>query len=133
MTTPTPLHNVFVMFLAACQFNFVHPRRLGRVFGDRTGYRLDDENFFIPDVSYARQPDLPTQFTLAPDLAVEVVSPSNTADEIQVWVVYPASRTITVHTAPNSARTLTETDALDGSDVLPAFALPLAELFAELA
>ncbi|MDX1992514.1 MAG: Uma2 family endonuclease [bacterium] len=149
LTTPTPLHNALVMVLAGSLFSFVQPRKLGRVFLSRAGYELDEQHFLIPDVSYLsfeRQPDLPAQFTIAPDLAVEVVSPSNTADEIQtkmltyfafgtrlLWVVYPATRTVVVHTSPQQIRTLTLQDTLDGGDVLPGFMLPLSGLFAEIA
>ncbi|MCC6804941.1 MAG: Uma2 family endonuclease, partial [Anaerolineae bacterium] len=79
---------------------------------------------------------------LAPDLAVEVVSPNDRAAEIHakvnkylhygtrmVCVVYPATRTVVVHTA-SGAQTLAEADTFDGGDVLPGFLLPLRDLFA---
>jgi Uma2 family endonuclease len=77
-----------------------------------------------------------------PNLAVEVVSPSNTANEIQVklheyfesgvelvWVVYPEHREIYVYESPVSLHVLTPANVLDGGKVLPGFQLPLGELF----
>jgi Uma2 family endonuclease len=80
---------------------------------------------------------------MAPDLAVEVVSPSNTAAEILdkvadyldagsrlVWVVEPTGRRVTVYRSRNEIHLLQEDGALDGYDVLPGFSVPVAEIFA---
>ena len=80
---------------------------------------------------------------LAPDLAVEVVSPSDSANEIQekvneyldvgvrlIWVVYPIQHTVTVYAADRAGRLLNEADTLDGGDVLPGFSLAVADIFA---
>jgi Uma2 family endonuclease len=106
----------------------------------------------IPDVAFAswdrfperRVPSVPIP-DLAPDLAVEVLSQSNTADEMArkrrehfaagvrlVWMIDPRTRTATVFTGPDQSTALDESQALDGGDVLPGFLLPLRELFAEL-
>jgi Uma2 family endonuclease len=82
---------------------------------------------------------------LIPDLAVEVLSPSNTRGEILrklkeyflagvrlVWVIDPLKRTADVHTAPDVKKSLGESGTLDGGDVLPGLRLPLAKLFARL-
>jgi Uma2 family endonuclease len=81
---------------------------------------------------------------VVPDLAVEVVSPSNTAAEIvakireyfqagclRVWVVYPVEELVYVYQSPTQLRILTRKDDLEGEDFLPGFRLPLAELFEE--
>jgi Uma2 family endonuclease len=108
----------------------------------------------MPDVAFtawSRFPDgkVPTQPVprLAPDLAVEVLSPSNTRREMErkrgeyfqagaglVWIVDLDARTVDVYApgAPDPPVTRRVGDALDGGEVLPGFALPLAELFAEL-
>jgi Uma2 family endonuclease len=83
---------------------------------------------------------------VAPDLAAEVLSPSNTRGEIArklkeyflagvrlVWIIDPKTRTARAHTAPDEFVALAEADALDGGDVLPGFRLPLKTLFARLA
>jgi Uma2 family endonuclease len=81
-------------------------------------------------------------WNVVPDLAVEVVSPSNTANEIlakiheyfqagckRVWVVYPLQEQIYVYQSPSQLRILNRQDELDGEDILPGFRLPLATLF----
>jgi Uma2 family endonuclease len=81
---------------------------------------------------------------VVPDLAVEVVSPSNTAEEIlakireyfqagclRVWVVYSVEEQVYVYQSPTQPRVLTRKDDLEGEDFLPGFRLPLADLFEE--
>ena len=108
----------------------------------------DPERVRAPDVAFvttARLPEgrLPEGFLRgAPDLAVEVLSPSDNWVDVQqkvrdyleagarlVWVIAPAARTATIHRADGSARLLREGDHLDGGDVLPGLAISLAELF----
>jgi Uma2 family endonuclease len=82
---------------------------------------------------------------LVPELAVEILSPSNTRGEILrklkeyflagvvlVWVIDPLKRTAEAHTAPDVKKSLDESGTLDGDDVLPGFRLPLAKLFERL-
>ncbi|MBI1313538.1 Uma2 family endonuclease [bacterium] len=77
-----------------------------------------------------------------PDLAIEVVSPSNRADEIMtkvieyfgagvrsVWVVFPGQHTIQVYSSPTELRGFVDSDELSGDPVLPGFRLPLEKLF----
>jgi Uma2 family endonuclease len=79
---------------------------------------------------------------VAPDLAVEVVSPSDRDARVTqnaityldagtrlVWVVEPDSQTVTVYTPDLTARILRAEDTLDGGDVLPGFTLKVAEIF----
>lgn len=79
---------------------------------------------------------------IPPDLAVEVISPSESAEDIQakvrdyllagtplVWVVYPRTREIVEHTPDGLARTRTEKDTLENADVLPGFSCVVCELF----
>ncbi len=78
----------------------------------------------------------------APDLAVEVLSPSDNPVEVQrkvrdyleagaqlVWVLAPEAQTVTVYRADGSARLLREQDALEGEQVLPGLVIPLREIF----
>jgi Uma2 family endonuclease len=79
---------------------------------------------------------------MVPDLAVEVVSPSNTAFEVQrkiheyfgagvsqVWIIYPPQQEVYVFAATNRIEVLQLSQDLDGGDLLPGFRLPLATLF----
>ncbi|HSI36636.1 MAG: Uma2 family endonuclease [Phycisphaerae bacterium] len=126
----------------------------GLVSGASGPMNLCDGLVRMPDVAFtawARVPgrQVPTQPVprLAPDLAVEVLSPSNTRREMErkrreyfqagarlVWIVDLDARTVDVYVpaAPDAPRTMGVGDSLDGGEVLPGFALPLAELFAEL-
>lgn len=131
---------------------FVIPRNLGLVSAPDGMMRLFPGLVRVPDVAFAswgrfpqgRVPADPIP-DLAPDLAVEVLSESNTPAEMRrkrqeyftsgarrVWLVDPEARTVSVYTAPEQVTVLGEGDTLDGGDVLPGFALPLRELFAEL-
>lgn len=129
----------------------VLPNKLGRVTAAETCYRLHRlpegrDIVRCPDVGFvsfekAPEPLRTGLVPFAPDLAVEVVSPGNTADEMQmrvrdflrygtkiVWVAYPNTRTVEVHTA-DGARTLEADDLLDGGDVLPGFRVPVSAFF----
>ena len=102
-----------------------------------------------PDVYYvsparAQSDDESRAFwTIAPDLAVEVISPDETADDIRekvrdylaagtplVWVVYPRTSEVVVHTADGLARTYSGDDVLEHPEVLPGFSCRVSELFA---
>ena len=78
----------------------------------------------------------------APDIAVEVVSPSNTAAEMErkvaeylaagsqrVWVAYPVRRSVIVHKGEGTAVTYSGDDVITDEELLPGFSLPLAEIF----
>ncbi len=107
--------------------------------------RSPDMSFISWDRLPGRQiPDKPI-LGLAPDLAVEVLSPGNTKREMdlkvreyflsgvrQVWLVDGRKRCIRVYTAPDVSKLLTEDDTLDGGDVLPELHLPLREVFARV-
>jgi Uma2 family endonuclease len=114
------------------------------------GYMLgrNPDTLRAPDVSYVRAErvppgDIPESFwTQPPDLAVEVVSPSETADEIQekvrdfllagtplVWVIYPRREEVVVYTAEGLARTYSVDDMLEQSDILPGFSCKVRALF----
>lgn len=109
----------------------------------------DPERVRAPDVGFiatSRLPEgrLPQGFIRgAPDLAVEVLSPSDNPVEVQqkvrdwleggsrlVWVVAPRARSVTVYRPDGSARLVREPEALDGETVLTGFALALSDLFA---
>jgi Uma2 family endonuclease len=134
--------------------NFVAPRNLGAVNGADGMMRLAPGLVRIPDVSFCSWDQFPNRQvsdtpvpSLHPDLAVEVLSRGNTDEEMDeklrdyfasgatlVWLVDSDSRSVLVFTSPNrpAARRLSGADVLDGGPVLPGFALPLRDLFAEL-
>lgn len=131
---------------------FVRPRRLGIVVGPDGMMEISDDLVRMPDVSFISWQRLPGGKVpeepipkVVPDLAVEVLSLSNTVAEIKrkrkeyfkagvsmMWIVDPRARTVTVYLSLRKFFVLTAEDTLDGGDVLPGFKLPLRELFAEL-
>lgn len=149
MSPPGGQHGRIAARLAARLLAHVEPRQLGQVVVE-SGYRLESDPDTVrgPDVSFLRAsripPEgLPTSFIPgAPDLAIEIVSPDDTVDEIhtkvdeylahgsqQVWVVHPATRTVTVFYADGATRRLRKDEILDGGDVIPGFAMRVEELF----
>jgi Uma2 family endonuclease len=131
---------------------FVIPRNLGIVLGPDGMLRLQPGLVRIPDVAYlswdrfpdGRYPSIPLP-DVAPDLAVEVLSDSNTRAEMDrkyreyfasgvrvVWEVEPELRTVAVYGEPEDFTVSHEDDVLDGGTVLPGFALAVRDIFAEL-
>jgi Uma2 family endonuclease len=121
------------------------------VVGVETGFILDRDPDVVraPDVFFVRTERLPpgelpeTFADLAPDLAVEVISPSETANEIRekvqdylaagtalVIVIYPKTRELVAHTPDGLARTFRSGETFTAPDVLPEFSCAVAELFA---
>ena len=144
--------SILALFLGRMLGNFVAPRNLGHVTGEQGMLRLFPGLVRIPDVAFASWNRFPQRRwtgepipALVPDLAVEVLSESNTPAEMSikigeyfsagvqlVWLVDPSLRTATVFTAADNSVTLHEQDTLDGGTVLSGFTLSLRELFAEL-
>lgn len=131
---------------------FIRSRNLGIITGEGGMMRLMAGLVRIPDVAFTswsripggRYPDKPVP-ALAPDLAIEILSESNTVVEMDrkteeyfkanvrlVWRVDPRSRTIAVYTSPDRHSVLSESDTLKAGDVLPGWSIPVREIFAEL-
>ncbi len=130
---------------------FVKAKKLGLTFGAQTGYQCFPNRpklVRMPDVSFVAKGRLPGDkapkgyVPIAPDLAVEVVSPGEFAEELSekladyrsanirlVWVVSPATRTVLIRRADGTLAELDETGTLTGEDVLPGFTCTVAELF----
>ena len=129
---------------------YAHANKLGRVASADGAFipAHDPYTVRIPDVSFVRMERLPSLeqrrrfLELATDLAVEVVSPSDSANAVhekvleylgagvhQVWIVHPIQRTVTVYSEGGVARVLGEVDTLDGGDLLPGFSLAVADIF----
>lgn len=129
--------------------NVVYPRKLGRVLGEGGMLRLFPGLIRVPDVSflsYARFPRKnPPKGAIAPvtaDLAVEVLSKSNTKKEMErkrleyfgagtriVWMIDPKKKVARVYTSPTEFTSLSIDDTLDGGDVLPGSRIPIRDLF----
>jgi len=149
----TVIHALIVSLLVMMVGNDIRGQKWGRVFGDNLDYILGDGIILKPDVSFVAASrtagELPDYFHFAPDLAVEVLSPSNSAGEISykvntylrygsrlIWIIDPAQKIVTIH-EPGEAgmilsRVLTGEDILTGGPLLPDFRLPLHEIFDEM-
>jgi Uma2 family endonuclease len=132
---------------------FNRPRRLGVIVGEGGMMQLRRALVRIPDLAFISFKRLPggrvpivAAPLIAPDLAVEILSPSNTRREMDrklreyfeagarlVWYIDPDPRTVAVYLGPEEpTAVLTEADVLDGGTVLPGFTLALREYFAVL-
>jgi Uma2 family endonuclease len=130
--------------------HFVKQRSLGGVLTSDTGFLLtrNPDTVRCADVAFIRRerinpPDRQgPYYPGAPDLAIEIVSPTDRAGEIDekvrdwldhgcqvVWLVNPTWRTVTVYRSGADIKVFTETDALDEPSLLAGFSLPVREIF----
>lgn len=152
-TTPVGgVHGQVALRVATGLDGYVKHHGGGVVLVGDVGFMLnlpnDPDRVRAPDIAFivsSRLPEgrVPQGFlTGAPDLAVEVLSPSDNPVDVQqkvrdyldagarlVWVLAPQARSATVYRPDGSARLLREQDAFDGENVLPGLAIPLAGLF----
>ena len=151
MSKSTIRHGVITMRLSMKIASYVDENDLGWVTAAETGFvvarnpagRATVRGLDIAFISKAKMPDpLPFKlFELAPDLAVEVISPGNSADDIHdkvrellkagtplIWLVYAETRTVVVHTSAGAV-TYEESDTLSGGDVLPGFEVRVGDIF----
>jgi Uma2 family endonuclease len=133
---------------------FAHANQLGRVVAEMLFNLGAGRRQRRPDAAFVSYPRWPRErpitkddaWEVVPDLAIEVISPSNTAGAMQrkvreyfeagvrrVWVIYPEEHLIQVYSSPREVRGLGDGDELDGEDILPGFRLPVAELFQDIA
>ena len=143
-------HGNVAFTIASIIGEHIRGKDLGVGFTAETGFvtgRAPD-SVRAPDVAFVTKERLaggraPDGFVqIAPDLAVDVVSPSDGAAAIHekvreyfdagtrlVWVVYPGTRSVTVHRSPSDSTTLNEGDTLDGEPVFEEFQVPVSGLF----
>jgi Uma2 family endonuclease len=139
-------------FLVTHLNNYGWSQQLGFAVAEVMLQLMPDRHQRRPEVafiSYAGwrppQQEDPPAWPVVPLLTAEVISPTNTGDEIEqklqdyfaagvrmVWVVYPVFRRVYVYESLTQVRILTETDELDGGAVLPGFRIGIAALFAAL-
>lgn len=140
-------HGDVVVNLAAIMKAYVRAGNLGRVLAE-TGFVLatNPDTVRGPDISFVRRervPDpIPRGFArFSPDLAIEVLSPDDrpgkvlekvadylSAGTLLVWVIDPDRRQTRVHRADGTVSVISDTDSLDGEDVLPGFSCALAQV-----
>jgi Uma2 family endonuclease len=129
---------------------FVEKNGLGVVTGAETGFHIakTPDTVRAPDVGFVRRERIPSATTVSgffdgpPDLAVEVLSPDDrpravaakvedwlTAGCLAVWLVDPVKQTVTIHQRGAAVCVFSDTEELDGGDVLPGFRVSISEVF----
>ncbi len=150
---PGAAHGAVVAAIFRRLANHVVDRQLGQVFSN-AGFELLElpRTVRAPDLAFVRADRLPARglgsrpLGIPPDLAVEVLSPSETRKRIReklddyrasaiplVWLIDPRARTVTVIEGDLPAKRLGESDCLDGGNVVPGFTCVIVELFVGLA
>jgi len=144
------LHGYLVELILRLIGAYSREHRLGLVFADNVGYVIthDPDTVRIPDVSFVARARIPEgrlprgYWPFAPDLAVEIVSPGDSATELRakvrqyleagtrlVWVVWPDEESVTVYPIEDPPAEIGPDGDLDGGEVLPGFHVPVSELF----
>jgi len=144
---PSAQPSALALIIAFYLMQLIRPQGLGYVTGSDGGYLMPDGSILIPDVGFiskARLPVLPErgEAPIAPDLAVEVMSPTDRKRDLRskavrylangvrlVWLVFPAERVIEVYPIDGDVIALTDADTLTGGDVLPDFSVPVSAVF----
>ncbi|MCU0542835.1 MAG: Uma2 family endonuclease [Oscillatoriaceae cyanobacterium Prado104] len=146
-------HGYICSILMILLGGYVRLQNLGAMFDSSTAFKMKSGNKRSPDISFMAKErlqgldEMPDGFLEgAPDLAVEILSPSNTVEEIDsklveyfengahlVWVIQPKQKYILVYrSAEEPDRLLKSVDSLDGEEIVPGFTLPVADLFQKL-
>ena len=125
---------------------YLRKNNIGFVTGEAGGYKVGEERY-APDVAFIskkRQATLDPNIgynDLPPELAVEVISPTDKAEHIRikvfnylavgttVWVVSPENKQVEVYIPSQSVKVLDENGVLDGGEILPDFKLPVRDIF----
>lgn len=148
MPGPKSRHSLVAATVFEFLLNFLKQLATGRVLIE-AGYVLSRDPLTIrePDISVLSNERILTTndddyFEGAPELAVEIVSPSDSAQDLQVkvrqylrfgakqvWVLYPKTKSMEVHRSGVPTVTLEETETFAGGDLLPGFSVKVSDLF----
>lgn len=151
MSPTGELHGIVTAWVTYLLVAFVTTHELGYVTGAETGFILfvDQSTVRTPDVGFiskARRTPATARFIpIPPDMAVEVVSPSETAAQVRkkvtqylkagtrlVWVIYPEDRLVDIYKPGKDPHPVGIDGSLDGGDVLPGFTVTVKEIFAQV-
>ncbi|MBV6431116.1 MAG: hypothetical protein IANPNBLG_01238 [Bryobacteraceae bacterium] len=147
MSSANPVHNLIQAILTAALAGFLLERRLGVVLPDTEfdfgESRLRPDLSYLPEERWARMDHFKVPVSEMPAIAVEIVSPSESAYAVdkktgiylqagisEVWVIYPETKHLYVHTA-SEVRHLTSAAVME-SPLLPGWSLPVGDLFSRL-
>ncbi len=139
-------HGLICSILNFYLLSFIKPRNLGWTFSEGTAFEIAPETMLCPDVSFVSSTRLPEvgngPIRLAPDLAIEVLSPHDSLETTRgkakrwlgagsrlVWIVKPRRQEVEVFRPGKEPVTLTREDLVDGAEILPGFVLEINEIF----
>ena len=140
-------HGGFEIQIGALLHNFVKRHKLGKVYGSSAGFRLKDDTMRAPDVAFVRSARVAAVKSKgfakgAPDLAVEILSPSDTFRQLMrkvkqyfaagthtVWIVYPDREEVQILEATGTDRLLQGDDPIEAPELLPGFSVSITEFF----
>jgi len=143
-------HAAIIFNLTGMLHAHISTTKIGQGFGAEAGFKLasDPDTVRAADIAFIRRERIPEEgipknfWATAPDLAVEVVSPGDTYNEVQekvkdwlaagtraVWIVNPKQRSVAVYRSMKDVVNLSEDDELDGGDVVPGFRCKMSEIF----
>ena len=145
------LHGAIIVRMTVALGNYLAEHKLGTLFDGQTGFRLSVDHCFEPDLSFVSRerlklilPNKDKLFHGPPDLAIEVLSPSDSITKTErklalylahgtklAWMIDPKTRTARVYRASSVSELIRGERFLTGNSVLPGFRLSLAKLFEE--
>jgi Uma2 family endonuclease len=142
-------HGYIIMSLGAALVAHVQKHKLGRMYDGQTGFRLGPDHCFEPDLAFVGNarlklilPHKEKLFHAAPDLAIEVLSPSDSITKTEAklglylthgtrlaWMIDPKTKTARVYRPDGGSELLRRDRVLSGNSVLPGFRISLSRLF----
>ncbi len=150
MAPGNPAHGRRAVRVAHLLLVYADEHGLGRVYGADTGFMLErnPDTVRAPDAAFVRAERIPPEgepetgyWAIAPDLVVEVVSPSESRGDLEekvadylragtrlIWALHARTRSATVYRPGSAPQRLGEDDVLDGEDVLPGFSCRVGDL-----
>ena len=146
LASPSLFHNIIRDRLGMRLYLFVNERKLGLI-SWQTDFQLSENTVRIPDLSFVRAErlegwDTRERLRGAPDLAIEIASPSDTPDDLArkaqqylsagaraVWVLYPEARLAYLYRPGGHIEVREDSQALDNAELLPGFSVGLSEIF----
>ncbi|HEX4263878.1 MAG TPA: Uma2 family endonuclease [Verrucomicrobiae bacterium] len=150
MSPARPKHGAVIARLTHYLTNHIYEHKLGEIFDGQTGFRLGIEHCFQPDISFVSgermklilPQGLDGMFQAAPDIAIEVLSPSDSFTKVEKkmqlylahgarlgWMVDTKNKTIRVYRPGQPFELLRSSQLLSGNSVLPGFRISLAKIF----
>ena len=143
---PTGVHGEIQLLIGHYFLTYLEKNRIGRATAE-SGYKLSENTVLGPDVAFISFERIQKfaavgMIPVAPDLAVEIVSPNDTAQQIEdkvqlymeagtrlIWVIYPGAKAVHIFSPDGEPHVAGIDDTLDGEDIMPDFRLVLRDLF----